>query len=312
MTWLIAIIACLVLSCGRLAPFETPFTESGAVILYQPKTITGEPFIVRDGDLWRMYFFRSSNIGQSLGDYTATSKFLTGPWENVQQITTDAHKIAPIVNEVGAISTINGLYYALSVKFTGGNVATYTGKQIHLYSSSKLEGPWDDQGVVISNEGLANADAPYAFVYQNKLYLSYMRQGLDGVYSNVLTINHDLNPKGPFDSTNIAIHIQPDTYHSGWIGGAQYRLIDNLWVILFNGANRFPDHIGSEPAPSRFGFATTKTLKQLPIQYQEPAVYSNMLNLWRPHMVEDNGQWYIFYNTGDESGEEWITYAKGD
>lgn len=293
----------------------------------------GEPFIVQDGDIYRMFYFGYINSPQEARCLDATAPSILGPWtkRNINlnpNGTLNRHKMVILVDEIGNPVKVNNKYHAYVVGFPQ--------KRIYHWESDSLSGTWVETGEVIGTGLSGNgsdgygADAPYALWYNNQAILFYMAMpsASQADFGLAHRINRAVssNPAGSFTYNGVACLPSADSskWYYGWLGGAQVRMSpEGTWWIALNAASTRPTAAGKEDYPSLWGMAEVENIygqwkvldtprSWLPEQFGVTSLSPQPveeLNVWRPHLQfsKELNCWIAYYNTG--GAIEKITHA---
>ncbi|MGA0608865.1 hypothetical protein [Caldimonas sp. KR1-144] len=322
-TAFIAALAAAALAGCSTEPAGTRLEPTGVIVASQPGTITGDPQIVRDGDEWLMYMFRTAKGAPHVRTLYATANGLRNKWsEPVSLEGLDGyHKFVVLTDEHGRPARIGGAYHGYAASFDGDLAS----KSIAHFSAPGLKGPWSRTGTVIakgapgSRDGFST-DTPSAVVKDGVIDLVYMGAPdqplpLFGLAERMLRATAP-NPAGPFAKQPDDVML-PSTdvnaWDHGWLGGAQrIRLSDGSWMMVYNAGSSRPERPGEEPLTSRIGYAYAPThqgpwTRDRGNPYLSPSP-QNPMHVWRGFMAQEDGDWLLFYNFG--SGTERITYAE--
>ncbi len=296
---------------------------TGIIVERTPRQISGDPFIVRDGDRFVMYFFRSG-VAPAVAMYFKTAKSLDGPWTEASPVAgMDSFcKMAVLVDEQGAPVHLEGKFHAYAAYFNGA----LADKEIFHFTADALTGAWMLGAKVIprgpaGSKDESNADAPYAVYSSGKTRLWYMAapaqaQGDYGLAERILMATAD-TPGGPFtkDYADVIAPADSPAWDHGWLGGAQVRRVPGGYLMVYNAGHTRPATPGAEPDGSAIGMARADSLDgpwtkepgnpRLQVSDDPPAL--EKMNVWRGHLAWD-GRWYLFYNVSRVT--ETITFAR--
>lgn len=307
---------------GRIDdPEKLRFVPSGVEVSRQRGQVGGDPFLVRQGGRWLMFYWQNGRPASSL---FRTAASVTGPWSPATRVLSDFVKPCILVDSDGAAVMLGGKFHMYAVSF----ISDIAEKEIWHFTASSLVGPWvrDRKVIAKGRPGTKDdffTDTPYALFMNGTVYLWYMgapSKPVDshGLATRILRATGHA-PEGPFVRETTDVIAPASTgWDAGWMGGVQIRRRPGGgYMMIYNAGDTRPPKPGHEPNTSRVGYASSRTLEGPWLRDRaNPRMSPSSLpgaiessNIWRGHLALDGGKWTLFYNAG--SGTEVITFATG-